>query len=95
MTGIDWRQQAACRKDPDLWHIDSTTGPALLLTEEARRICNTACPVRQQCLDQILRIETGWGANTRHGIYAGLDGKQRAALDPTPRRKNQAAREAA
>jgi hypothetical protein len=30
-----------------------------------------------------MATEAGWPAEDRHGIYAGLDGAERTALDPT------------
>lgn len=69
----DWRTVAACRgEDPELWFAVGTSGPALLVTAEAKRICGT-CPSRVECLEWALeRGETG--------VWAGLDEDERRSL---------------
>lgn len=83
MSAYDWQARAACRNDPDAWHPRGTTGQWKHHIATVRRICNAVCPVREKCLQHILRAETGLAANSRWGIAAGLDGDERAALDPT------------
>jgi hypothetical protein len=37
-----------------------------------KAICLTACPVRLQCLDYAMRMESGQDHKTRWGVYGGL-----------------------
>lgn len=70
----DWRQSAACREeDPDLFFPVGTSSPALMQTEEAKRVCRR-CPVREQCLR--------WALDTAQdfGVWGGADEEERRAL---------------
>lgn len=74
------RALPACQsghRHPDTWHSRDPEEQA-----EARAAC-LACPLRPACQAAVLGVERGWVAIDRHGIWAGLDGEQRAALDPT------------
>jgi len=64
-------------RHPDTWH---STNPDE--QTEARGVC-LACPDRPLCQTVVLATETGWPAEDRHGIYAALNGQERAGLDPT------------
>ncbi|WP_018386400.1 WhiB family transcriptional regulator [Wenjunlia vitaminophila] len=76
----DWRRRAACLgMDIDLFHPVGDTGPALAQLEEAKAVCRR-CPVRGECLADVLRVESGWGATRREGIYGGLTSKERWEL---------------
>jgi hypothetical protein len=64
-------------RHPDTWHSRDPEEQA-----EARAVC-LACPTRLVCQAAVLGVERGWPAIDRHGIWAALDGEQRADLDPT------------
>jgi hypothetical protein len=64
-------------RDPDTWYSTRLDEQA-----EARAVC-FACPLRPACQAAVLGFERGWPAMDRHGIWAGLDGNERTALDPT------------
>jgi hypothetical protein len=72
----DWSTRANCRNRKDEFfptdgeHVDQT---------RVRRIC-AACPVQRECLADVMRIEGNTSADTRYGIYAGLNGRQRHRL---------------
>ncbi|MGH2689822.1 MAG: WhiB family transcriptional regulator [Actinomycetota bacterium] len=71
----DWRQRAACREvnDPEVFFPIGTTGPALELIEQAKRICRQ-CGVRKECLD--------WALETHQdiGVWGGLSEEERKSL---------------
>jgi WhiB family redox-sensing transcriptional regulator len=70
----DWRTRAACRdQDPELHFPTGTSGPALLQTIEAKRVCGR-CPVTEACLRWAL--ETGQD----FGIWGSLTEDERRAL---------------
>lgn len=76
MTNQAWRARAACSQpdmDPDIWFPDNEVGAI----GKARAIC-ARCPVRAQCLDDILDAEGGRAPKARFGVYAGLTPRQRA-----------------
>ncbi|WTL15424.1 WhiB family transcriptional regulator [Kribbella sp. NBC_01505] len=69
-----WILSAACQdEDPELFFPIGTTGPSLLQTEAAKRIC-AQCPVRAECLAWAL--ESGQDA----GIWGGLTEVERRHL---------------
>jgi WhiB family transcriptional regulator, redox-sensing transcriptional regulator len=71
---MDWRDDAACKnRDPDLFFPVGTTGPAILQTELAKRICYS-CPVEEICLAWALET------NQAHGVWGGMDETQRQAI---------------
>lgn len=72
----NWRDSAACRHvDPDLFFPVSTTGPALLQIEEAKRICQP-CVVRVPCLTWALDHDVA------AGIWGGLTEEERRRRQP-------------
>jgi hypothetical protein len=74
------RTLPACQsgtRHPDTWHSHHPDQQA-----EARAVC-LACPTRPACQTAVLAAEAGLPAADRHGIWAALDGDQRADLDPT------------
>ncbi|CAL9668404.1 Transcriptional regulator WhiB (plasmid) [Streptomyces sp. enrichment culture] len=75
----DWRNHAACRNaDPNLFFPIGTTGPALIQTEQAKKVCQS-CPVIKTCLTWALTTGqyTGvWGGRSekeRRGLYKNRD----------------------
>lgn len=79
-TPKNWRDAAAClAEDAELFYPVGETGPALLQIEEARAVC-TSCPVQSACLETALALEGGTGPESRHGIWAGLTGRERYAI---------------
>ncbi|MEI5520721.1 WhiB family transcriptional regulator [Streptomyces brasiliscabiei] len=71
----DWMERMACRdEDTNLFFEQK-------FEHLARVVCVVRCPVRAECLAHILEAERGKGRDYRHGIVAGLDGKQRWRLD--------------
>jgi len=80
--GADWRARAACRESgpdgalrhaPEQWFPVGDTGPALLQTEEAKRVCYR-CPVIDDCLQYALN------AGIEHGVWGGLAENERRAM---------------
>lgn len=62
-SDLDWTVEAACAtNDPDLWFPEANQWQK---AQKAREICNTRCPVREQCLTEALRRQE------QHGIWAG------------------------
>jgi WhiB family redox-sensing transcriptional regulator len=71
---LDWRQRGACRdEDPELFHPVGTSGPAVAQLEEAKMVCGW-CPVRQECLDDAMRI------GVEYGVYGGMSETERREL---------------
>jgi hypothetical protein len=81
--GSGWRDRAACVGigDPEIFFSDRGEHAGRV----AKWVCNRTCPVREECLADALRHEVGLDGRWRHGIWGGLNGNQRAALDPTRR----------
>jgi hypothetical protein len=48
----------------------------------ARKVC-IGCPVRIECLADVLDAERGVSVTYRHGVVAGLTARERWRLDPT------------
>lgn len=72
-----WRAAAVCSTvDGDLWYPEKGGS-----TKEAKRICNTLCSVRLECLQFALDHDE------RFGVYGGLSERERRALQ----RKQEAA----
>jgi WhiB family redox-sensing transcriptional regulator len=72
---MDFRHRAACREeDPELFFPVGNTGPALLQIEEAKAVCNTRCPVREQCLQWAMQ------AGQDAGVWGGLSEDERRAM---------------
>lgn len=73
MSPADWERQGACHdQDTNLWFTKATTAIA-------RRMCQ-GCPVREVCLEAVLAREAGLGETRRHGVIAGLTGRERHRL---------------
>ncbi len=82
----DWREDAECRQFP-LEVFFPTKGESL---QPARSIC-LRCPVVDACLEATLAAELGDSADKRHGVFAGLSGRQRYLLDRTRHQRRLAA----
>lgn len=69
-----WSRDAACLEAaPDLFHPEGDAGVVLMVIAEAKRWC-ARCVVREQCLaDAMARGEA-------HGVWGGLDAKERRAI---------------
>lgn len=89
--------RARCRGDdvdPDLWFPDiKDGGPHGYMRAQRRAIEICAqCPVVPECREYVLQIErTVPLGDTRHGIWGGLPGTQRAEIERA-RRASAAAR---
>lgn len=59
LAAADWRDQAECRFDPDTW-FDKRSEPF------AKEICDTVCPVQEQCL--IYALAHGEDFGVRAGL---------------------------
>ena len=70
----DWRDFAACRgESPNLFFPDGSTGPWLLVIEQAKAVCRR-CPAVDWCLQWAL--ETG----QESGVWGGLSEEERRAM---------------
>jgi WhiB family redox-sensing transcriptional regulator len=73
-----WGERGACRthNDPDIWHADETSSDERHVQgkAEAKRICNTQCPVKYECLQYALR------SGQVKGIWGGLGTRERNRL---------------
>lgn len=70
----EWQEQARCRStDPEIFH-PSGRGSS---SSPAKRICK-GCPVIEACLQYALDNDE------RHGVWGGLDQRQRKALKAQP-----------
>lgn len=65
----DWRDDAACRPDPDAMFESSEAGIA-----NARHVC-ARCPVKRACLVDAIRTD-----DNDHGVRAGLLPRERKAV---------------
>lgn len=81
-----WSVDAACRDaPPDLFHPEGDRGVVLMETAEAKTWC-ARCAVREACLaDALARGEP-------HGVFGGLDEKERRAVIRRSRERERAAR---
>ncbi|OEJ43110.1 WhiB family transcriptional regulator [Streptomyces agglomeratus] len=71
---MDWRHEAACRReDPDLFFPIGTGGPALLQIEQAKAVCRR-CPVLDECLEWALE------GGQDMGVCGGLTEDERRAV---------------
>jgi WhiB family redox-sensing transcriptional regulator len=70
----NWRTRAACRHiNPELFFPEGTAGPALQVTDLAKRIC-AMCPVQAWCLNWALDHGAAFG------IWGGLTEGERRDL---------------
>jgi len=66
---VEWMAEGTCRDhDPELW-FPLPSDPAV----KAKEIC-AGCPVAVQCLEYALDTQQ------KHGVWGGLDQKQRCEL---------------
>ncbi|QNO01104.1 WhiB family transcription factor [Mycobacterium phage CELFI] len=71
-----WRELAACQFiDPELF-FPTKGGSA----DAPKRVCNTMCEVREQCLEGAMREEYGLNKSHRFGVRGGLVPNARYAL---------------
>ncbi|ALF00384.1 WhiB family transcription factor [Mycobacterium phage Archie] len=71
-----WRELAACQFiDPELF-FPNKGGSA----DAPKRVCNTMCDVREQCLEAAMREEYGLSKTHRFGVRGGLVPNARYAL---------------
>ncbi len=66
-----WLDRAACRDadNPSIWTSGSQKD-----SREAKRLCNTICPVRSHCFKWAMEN------NENTGVWGGLDTKERKEL---------------
>ena len=70
----EWRDGALCRDtDPGLFFPIGSTGPAVDLIEQAKRVC-AQCPVAEPCLE--FAVETRQDA----GVWGGRTEEERRTL---------------
>ncbi|MER6778420.1 MULTISPECIES: WhiB family transcriptional regulator [unclassified Streptomyces] len=88
MNAQRWEDDAACQQIGAI--VFHPTGRGAELAEAiaaAKAICNGACPVVKQCLQAALEREGTADRYSRDGIWGGLTGQERAALNPNDMRK--------
>jgi WhiB family redox-sensing transcriptional regulator len=75
---VDWEDSAACADKPTDWFFPTSIARGMY--DRARAVCRD-CPVREECLDDCMAAE-GYGLRrgSRHGMFGGLNPKQRDAL---------------
>ncbi len=72
-----WREQGAClATDPELFYPVGDGIAVAAQTEQARQVC-AGCPVRVQCLADVMTSED---PALRWGVVGGLSAKERAEL---------------
>ena len=64
-------------QNPEPWFPDRNNQREM---HAAKALCN-GCPVKQACLDDALRHETGLGKGSREGIFGGKTPAERYALE--------------
>ena len=71
LDALNWRLRAVCANhpDPDLWFPSCNGGG------EARELC-TGCPVRRECLEDVMSART----LPIEGVWAGYNATELAAL---------------
>lgn len=76
MAAPEWLDSAACLGEPlDLFYPVGAGG----VTGQAHRLC-AGCPVRAECLDEVMAQERGARLSLRYGYRAGLTPRQRWRL---------------
>ncbi len=76
--GADWRESAECRDvGPSVFEPDDTHTPAADEWVHPRTIC-AACPVRRECLDDALALESRGAA--RFGMRGGATPEERQSI---------------
>jgi WhiB family transcriptional regulator, redox-sensing transcriptional regulator len=72
-----WRERAACvGVDPELFYPVGTGEQLLVQVEAAKRVC-AGCPVRRECLADVMGSED---PGQRWGICGGLSPAERSEL---------------
>ncbi len=67
-----WRDEAICRQfDPEMFYPDHGQ---VHMANQAKRICNDFCPVRDECLAYALRVDE------IHGVWGGMSPNERWKL---------------
>lgn len=89
-ASLGWMEQAACGGADPAFDYDQGPPRESKRTykppkhvQEAKVVCWTECPVREECLDFAMRIEVPRG---RVSIYGGLTPNERDALYDKTRR---------
>lgn len=81
-----WRDLAAClNHNAELWFpLGERSDADRANTAAAKAICGSpdqpACPVREACLAEAMRVETGHGRDNRNGVQGGLTASARHHL---------------
>lgn len=78
LTHQSWAERAECAKHDPEWWFPAASGPTPN-DSAARAIC-MECPVINQCRDYVMAMEGAQTSISRHGIWAGLDGRERYLL---------------
>jgi hypothetical protein len=87
-TGNNWTRQAACA-DVDTKVMFPGSNPDNIAA--AKAVC-ARCPVVLRCGRETLEIEGNAAAANRHGVFAGLTGRERRRVyDELERRRKAAA----
>jgi WhiB family redox-sensing transcriptional regulator len=82
VAGSYWRDDAACAgRDPELFYALGTGPHISTQVRQAKQIC-AGCPVRQQCLADVMATED---PAQRWGVTGGLSAAERSALFVTRR----------
>ena len=77
-----WRRHAACLDRPEEWWFPvGTRGDALQHLEAGKRICNTECPVRAECLDYAIQ------RGEKYGTWGGMAEEDRECERRNRRRR--------
>lgn len=72
----DWTKQALCAQiDPAIYFPQKGQGGI----SKAKNLCNTVCPVRQECLDWALSFEAD-NPTQVHGVFGGKSAREREVL---------------
>ncbi len=72
----DWLERAACKEmDPDLFFLEARF--ASQMEPRLRTVCG-GCPVRRDCLDDVLHFESFHGDTMREGFQGGMSAAERA-----------------
>jgi hypothetical protein len=80
ITDLDWQDQSACRDHPKLRYNAWFPRKGRAGTR-AKAVCNTECPVRDQCEHWIMTVERGADGRHRYGIAGGLSPRERSQLE--------------
>jgi WhiB family redox-sensing transcriptional regulator len=82
----DWHEDALCFSEEalayagitaDHFHPSLETGAKFeWLEEQAKAVCNSPCPIKDECLDYALNI----GETLAQGVFGGTTEKERRAM---------------